>query len=173
MVPITNALSEANEKKLDLVEVAPLGKPVVCKLLDYGRFSYREKKRRNEARSKQRQIITKMVKFRPNTFEGDYQVKLKRINHFLQNGDKVKVVMQFKGREINHLKQGFTLFQRIADESSEFGFIDAKASAEGRLIHMLIAPSVIQPAKDKVKVNGNKSVKDPDPEDDHELEPAT
>lgn len=140
MLPVEEALAKASERNLDLVEVAPHGRPVVCKLLDYGRYSYHEKKKRNEARTKQRQTSTKMVKFRPNTFEGDYKVKMQRIRRFLGAGDKVKVVMQFKGREIIHAQHGFQLFRRIADEIADAGSVDAKPSAEGRFIHMVLAP---------------------------------
>ena len=143
VIPVEQALELATNKNLDLVEVAPNGKPVVCKLLDYGRYSYHEKKKRNEARTKQRQTTTKMVKFRPNTFEGDYNVKMQKIRRFLGMGDKVKVVMQFKGREIIHLQHGFTLFNRISEEiagEGGEGLVDSKPAAEGRFIHMMLAP---------------------------------
>ena len=141
VIPVEEALEMASDKNLDLVEVAsPTGKHMVCKLLDYGRYSYHEKKRRNEARTKQRQATTKMIKFRPNTFEGDYKVKLQKIRRFLSAGDKVKVVMQFKGREIIHSQHGFLLFNKLAEELSDAGTVDAKPAAENRYIQMVLAP---------------------------------
>lgn len=154
-MPVEQALEIASEKSLDLVEVAPNGKPVVCKLLDYGRYSYHEKKKRNEAKTKQRQTTIKMVKFRPNTFEGDYKVKMQKIRRFLGAGDKVKVVMQFKGREIIHSQQGFALFNRIAEEIAEDGTVDAHPTAEGRFINMVLAPiPESKRAKPTQKING-------------------
>ena len=143
VVPIEEALGLATDKNLDLVEVAPNGIPVVCKLLNLGRHNYVEKKKRTVARNKQRQTTTKMVKFRPNTFKGDYDVKLQKIRRFLVLGDKVKVVMQFKGREIIHLQHGFTLFNRISEEiagEGGDGLVDSKPAAEGRFIHMMLSP---------------------------------
>ena len=162
-MPVEKALAQATDKQLDLVEVAPQGNPVVCKLLDYGRFSYQEKKKRNEARSKQRQATTKMVKFRPNTFEGDYRIKMQKIRHFLDEGDKVKVVMQFKGREIIHSQHGFQLFDRIAAELEGQGYVDAKPSAEGRLINMTIMPVLKHkktPSNGAATANGDGSKAD-------------
>ena len=153
VIPTRKAIEIATERKLDLVEVASNGNPVVCKLLDYGHYSYREKKKRNEARSRSRQTGTKMVKFRPNTFEGDYKIKLARIQRFLEAGDKVKVVMQFRGREFIYSENGVAIFNRIAEEVGDFGFVDAQPSSEGRMIHMLLAPTP-QKKRDQAKNNG-------------------
>lgn len=156
-MPTPKAIEIASERKLDLVEVAANGNPVVCKLLDYGRYSYHEKKKRNEARSRSRQTGTKLVKFRPNTFKGDFKVKLGRIRRFLEAGDKVKVVMQFRGREFIYSDNGFAMFARIAEEVGELGFIDAKPSSEGRMIHMMLAPTPgrrREQAKARAEANG-------------------
>lgn len=141
VMPVAKALAMAQERKLDLVEVAPHGKPVVCKLLDYGRHAYREKKKRNEARARQKQTATKMVKFRPNTFKGDYETKVGRIRRFLQQGDKVKVVMMFRGREIIHIQHGFQTFERLLADIAEDGSSDGKPSVEGRFINMMLVPT--------------------------------
>lgn len=140
IINISEALAVANDKKLDLVEIAPNDKPIVCKLLDYGRFAYQKKKKRSENKSRQRGTSTKMVKFRPNTFRGDLQVKLQKIRRFLNDGDKVKVVMQFRGREIIHTQQGFEVFKHLAEELSDCGSIDMAPVAEGKFINMMFAP---------------------------------
>ena len=155
-MPVEEALALAQEKSLDLVEVAPNGKPVVCKMLDYGKYSYHEKKKRTEARAKVRVTTTKMVKFRPNTFEGDYKVKMNRIRKFLGMGDKVKVVMQFRGREIIHAQNGYQLFRRIAGEIEGDGTVDAEPTSEGRFIHMVLAPAA-RAKEPRRPVNGETS----------------
>ena len=137
---ISDALAIASEKQLDLVEVAPKGSPVVCKLLNYGRFAYQEKKKRNVNKTRQRNSTIKMVKFRPNTFKGDRQIKMQKIRRFLEEGDKVKAVMQFRGREIIHTQHGFEVFKQIAAELSDCGVVDLSPTAEGKFINMMLAP---------------------------------
>lgn len=140
IVRIEDALRLAEEKELDLVEVAPHAKPVVCKLMDYGRQCYQEKKKRNEARGKQRHMATKMVKFRPNTFKGDHEVKSNKIRRFLEQGDKVKVVMQFRGRELIHSEKGYRTFRALAEKLADHCSIDLPPTMEGRLINMVLVP---------------------------------
>lgn len=151
VLALEDALALATEKELDLVEVAPQANPVVCRLMDFGRHSYQEKKKRNEARAKQHNVMTKMVKFRPNTFKGDYEVKANKIRHFLEQGDKVKAVMQFRGREIIHAQNGYAVFKRLAEELSDCCTPDAEPTTEGRFIHMILAPL---PARLRAKANG-------------------
>ena len=154
-LPIEEALGMAGEQRLDLVEVAPTNgtRPPVCKLMDYGRHSYQIKKKRTEAKTKHRSTLVKMIKFRPNTYEGDYKVKVDRIRHFIEKGDKVKVVMQFRGREIIYAKNSYDLFNRVAKELSDVASVDSPASSEGRFINMLLAPL---PSRLRKK-NGNGS----------------
>ncbi|MBF2735720.1 MAG: translation initiation factor IF-3 [Betaproteobacteria bacterium AqS2] len=160
VMPVADALAIAQERKLDLVEVAPNGKPIVCKLLDYGRHVYREKKKRNEARSRQKQTATKMVKFRPNTFKGDYATKLGRIRRFLRQGDKVKVVMMFRGREIIHINHGFETFERLLADLAEDGAADSKPAVEGRFIQMTVLP--LPGRRQAAAANGGAAAADED-----------
>lgn len=151
---LEEALALAGEKQLDLVEVAANSEPAVCKLMDYGRHSYKEKKKRTEARSKQRAMMTKMVKFRPNTYKGDYEVKRNRIRRFLSAGDKVKVVMQFRGREIIHAQHGVEMFDNLAGELSDCSTVDAKPSTEGRFLNMVLAPLPTKVREQRAQLNG-------------------
>ena len=130
----------AEEAGLDLVEIAPLAKPPVCRLMDFGKFKYQEAKRAAEAKSKQKQIQVKEVKFRPGTDEGDYQIKLRKMREFLVDGDKIKVNIRFRGREMSHQELGRQMAARIETDLGEDIVIESRPRLEGRQMVMMIAP---------------------------------
>lgn len=148
----------AEEKELDLVEIAPMAKPPVCKLMDYGKFKYREAKKAHEAKLKQKQIQVKEVKFRPGTDEGDYKIKLRNLIKFLEEGDKAKVTLRFRGREMAHQEFGQRLLQRVRDDLEEYGVVEQWPKMEGRQLIMVIAPKKAAPKKEEkgVKPAQNK-----------------
>jgi translation initiation factor IF-3 len=125
---------------VDLVEIAPTATPPVCRLMDYGKFKYQEQKRAHDARLKQKIIQVKEVKFRPGTDEGDYQVKMRNVNRFLEDGDKVKVTLRFRGREMAHQEFGVRLLERIRTELEETAMVEQMPKLEGRQMIMVIAP---------------------------------
>jgi translation initiation factor IF-3 len=130
----------AEEAEVDLVEIAPQAVPPVCRLMDYGKFKYRESKKRHEAKLKQKQIQVKEVKFRPATDEGDYQVKLRNLLRFLEDGDKAKITLRFRGREMAHQEFGLALLKRVEADLSEIGAVEQFPKMEGRQMVMVIAP---------------------------------
>ena len=134
------ALSEARISGLDLVLVAPEAEPPVCKVMDYGKHLFELKKTKAAQRKKQKQIQVKEVKFRPGTEEGDYQVKLRNLKRFLDEGDKAKVSLRFRGREVVHPEIGMDLMARIAEDLNEFGQVEAEPKFEGRQVVMVLAP---------------------------------
>ena len=134
------ALAEARASGLDLVLVAPEAEPPVCKVMDYGKHLFELKKTRAAQRKKQKQIQVKEIKFRPGTEEGDYQVKLRNLKRFLEEGDKAKVSLRFRGREVVHPEIGMTLMNRIAEDLDELGQIEAEPKFEGRQVIMVLAP---------------------------------
>ncbi len=125
---------------LDLVEISPNASPPVCKIMDFGKFKYETQKRESEARKKQKTIDIKEVKFRPNTDTHDYDVKMRNVVKFLNNGDKVKVTLRFRGREMAHLELGRALLERVASDIEEIGKIDNMPKMEGRQMVMMISP---------------------------------
>ena len=131
----------ARAQGLDLVEVAPNVRPPVCRLMDYGKFKYQEQKKAAEAKAKQTVIEIKEVKFRPGTDEGDYQIKMRNIRRFLAEGDKVKVTLRFRGREITHQELGLDLLNRIRDELADAILVEQFPKLEGRQMIMMIAPA--------------------------------
>ncbi len=133
-------LALAEEAGLDLVEISPNANPPVCKIMDYGRFKYEQQKRESEARKKQKTIDIKEVKFRPNTDRHDYDVKMRNVRRFLENGDKVKVTMRFRGREMAHQQLGRDLLERVAADIEELGKVESMPKLEGRQMIMMIAP---------------------------------
>lgn len=139
----------AEEKELDLVEIAPMAKPPVCKLMDYGKFKYREAKKAHEAKLKQKQIQVKEVKFRPGTDEGDYKIKLRNLIKFLEDGDKAKVTLRFRGREMAHQEFGQRLLQRVRDDLEEYGVVEQWPKMEGRQLIMVVAPKKNPAKKDE------------------------
>lgn len=134
------ALRIAQEASLDLVEVAPDANPPVCRLMDYGKFKYRESKKAHEAKLKQKQIQVKEIKIRPATDEGDYQIKLKNLFRFLEEGDKVKVTLRFRGREMAHPELGRAVLERIEQDIEGKGIIEQRPKLEGRQMVMVVAP---------------------------------
>jgi translation initiation factor IF-3 len=140
IVPIAEARAAAEAAKLDLVLIAPEADPKVCKIMDYGKHIFDLKKQKAANKKKQRRIHVKEVKFRPGTEEGDYQVKLRNLSRFLEDGDKAKVSLRFRGRELAHQHLGQELVQRIREDLSEFGTVEQEPKMEGRQIVMVLAP---------------------------------
>jgi len=130
----------AQEKGLDLVEISPNAKPPVCKIMNYGKFKYETQKKMKAARSKQKIVETKEIKVRPTIADGDYNVKLRNARKFLENGDKVRVSLQFKGREITHNEVGFAVIRRFKDDLEDLVKVEVHPKLEGRQIFMIVAP---------------------------------
>ena len=135
-----DAIAEADAQGLDLVEVSPNTDPPVCKILDYGKFKYEAQKKKNEAKKKQKTIEVKEIKLRPNIDEHDYQVKMRNVQKFLDEGDKVKVTMRFRGREMAHQELGVNVLNRVRDDTEDVAKIEAFPKLEGRQMIMVIAP---------------------------------
>lgn len=135
-----DALERAEEAELDLVEIAPTAQPPVCKLMDYGKFKYQESKKKHEAKLKQKQIQVKEVKFRPGTDDGDYNVKLRNLIRFLTDGDKAKITLRFRGREMAHQDIGLALLKRVEADLIEVGTVEQFPKLEGRQMVMMIGP---------------------------------
>lgn len=140
VVPFSQALEMAGEAEVDLVEISPVAVPPVCRLMDYGKFKYRESKKRHEAKLKQKQIQIKEIKFRPGTDEGDYQVKLRSLIRFLQEGDKTKITLRFRGREMTHQELGLALLKRVEADLTEHGVVEQFPKMEGRQMVMVLSP---------------------------------
>ncbi|HYL89230.1 MAG TPA: translation initiation factor IF-3 [Burkholderiales bacterium] len=138
--PVMEALRLAEEANVDLVEIAPLAVPPVCKLMDYGKFRYREQKKAHEAKLKQKQIQVKEIKFRPGTDEGDYKIKLQKLIDFLNEGDKAKVTLRFRGREMAHKEFGERLLERVRKDLDAVGLVEQFPKLEGRQMVMVLAP---------------------------------
>jgi len=155
IVAIADALRLAEERDVDLVEIAPLAKPPVCKLMDYGKFRYREQKKAHEAKLKQKQIQVKEIKFRPGTDEGDYQVKLGKLVQFLKEGDKAKVTLRFRGREMAHQEFGLRILERVKADLDELGVVEQFPRLEGRQMVMVLSPKKkVLPVKAKKSAGG-------------------
>ena len=140
IVSLQDALRMAGEHDVDLVEIAPTAQPPVCRLMDYGKFKYQEQKKAAEAKSKQKVIEVKEVKFRPGTDDGDYNIKLRNIRRFLEEGDKCKITLRFRGREITHQEIGMALLQRLRDDLGDTIVVEQFPKLEGRQMIMMIAP---------------------------------
>ena len=153
VLPIDQALARAQEEGMDLVEVSPLAKPPVCKIMDYGKFKYLEKKKQSEAKKKQVVVQLKEVKFRPRTEEHDYEVKLKKIREFLGEANKARVTVMFRGRELSHRELGHKVLQRIIEDMKEMAVIEAVPRMEGRQMFMILAPNpkMLQSQRDRAK----------------------
>ncbi len=149
--PVLEALRLAEEANVDLVEIAPLANPPVCKLMDYGKFRYREQKKEHEAKRKQKQIQVKEIKFRPGTDEGDYKIKLQKLIDFLNEGDKAKVTLRFRGREMAHKEFGERLLDRVRKDLDAVGVVEQFPKLEGRQMVMVLAPKRKTPATGKEK----------------------
>jgi translation initiation factor IF-3 len=140
VVSIMEALRMAGELDVDLVEIAATAIPPVCRLMDYGKFKYQEQKKAAEAKAKQTVIEIKEIKFRPGTDDGDYNIKMRNIRRFLAEGDKCKITLRFRGREITHQELGMALLNRIRDELGELILVEQFPKLEGRQMIMMIAP---------------------------------
>ncbi|BDX20242.1 MAG TPA: translation initiation factor IF-3 [Pseudomonas sp.] len=140
IVSIQEALAAAEEVKLDLVEISPDAAPPVCRIMDYGKHIFEKKKQQAAARKNQKQIQIKEIKFRPGTEEGDYQVKLRNLIRFLSDGDKAKVSLRFRGREMAHQELGMELLKRVETDLAEYGTVEQHPKMEGRQLMMVIAP---------------------------------
>ena len=139
VVDVREALRLAAEAETDLVEIAPNAAPPVCKIMDYGKFRFQEQKKAHEAKMKQKVVDVKEVKFRPQTDENDYQVKMRNIKRFLEDGDKVKVTLRFRGREMAHQEFGMQLLIRVRDEVAESSTVEAMPKLEGRQMIMVLS----------------------------------
>jgi translation initiation factor IF-3 len=140
IVSLAEAFRMAEEADVDLVEIAPTAVPPVCRLMDYGKFKYQEQKRAHDARLKQKIIQVKEVKFRPGTDEGDYLVKMRNVKRFLEDGDKAKITLRFRGREMAHQEFGVRLLDRIRTELEDVAMVEQMPKLEGRQMIMVIAP---------------------------------
>ncbi|SMN10962.1 Translation initiation factor 3 [uncultured Candidatus Thioglobus sp.] len=140
IIMLSDALSMAEKVELDLVEIVPTEDPPVCRIMDYGKFVFAQSKKKNSAKKKQKQIQTKEIKIRPGTDHGDYQIKLRNIKRFLQQGDKVKVTLRFRGREIAHQGLGVQMLDRIKGDVAELAEVEQLPKMEGRQMVMVIMP---------------------------------
>jgi translation initiation factor IF-3 len=140
IIDLELAKERASQESLDLVEIVPNADPPVCRLMDYGRFRFDQKKKQAEARKKQKQVQVKEVKFRPGTDIGDYQVKLRNLTRFLNDGDKTKVTMRFRGREHAHRELGLDLLRRVESDLAEISVVEQQPQMEGRQMVMVLGP---------------------------------
>jgi translation initiation factor IF-3 len=141
IMSVRAALQMAEEAGVDLVEIAPMAKPPVCRVMDYGKFKYQEQKRAHEAKLKQKQVQVKEIKLRPGTDENDYQIKLRNMTRFLEEEDKVKVTLRFRGREMAHQEFGMRQLERIKADLEAVGQVEQMPKMEGRQMIMIIAPA--------------------------------
>lgn len=140
IVKLAHANELAEEAGVDLVEIAPTAQPPVCRLMDYGKFRYQESKRKHDAKLKQKQVQIKEIKFRPNTDEGDYRIKLRNLINFLNDGDKVKVTLRFRGREMAHQEFGVRILERVRDDLESYATVEQFPKMEGRQMVMVLSP---------------------------------
>jgi len=144
IMSLEDALKEAQKRQLDLVEIAPTAKPPVCRIMDYGKYRYEQQKRDKDTRKKQKVVNIKEVKLRPKIEEHDFNVKLKNTLKFLQEGDKVKMTIMFRGRELVHVELGKRLLDRMAEEIKDIAIIEREAKLEGRNMIMIVAPKQVK-----------------------------
>ena len=140
IMSLRDALAQAQDRQLDLVEIAPNAKPPVCRIMDYGKYRYEQQKRDKDTRKKQKIVNVKEVKLRPKIEEHDFQVKLKNALKFLSDGDKVKITIMFRGRELAHVDLGKKVLDRMADELKEIAVVEREAKLEGRNMILIVAP---------------------------------
>ena len=140
IVSSSEALRLAGEAELDLVEISPLADPPVCRIMDFGKFKYAESKKQHEAKLKQKQVQVKEIKFRPGTDEGDYNIKLRNLIKFLADGDKTKITLRFRGREMAHQEIGMRLIERVRGDLEEFAVVEQFPKMEGRQMVMVLSP---------------------------------
>ena len=141
VVSLKEAMSMAEEQDVDLVEISPIAKPPVCKLMDFGKYKYEQSKKRDEAKKKQKQVQIKEIKFRPGTDDGDYNIKMRKVREFLADGDKVKITLRFRGREMAHQQIGAQLLERVKTDVAEEAQIESFPKLEGRQMVMMLAPT--------------------------------
>jgi translation initiation factor IF-3 len=156
IMPVQEALRSAEAAALDLVEVAPNAEPPVCRIMDYGKFVFEQNKKAQSARRKQKQIQVKEIKFRPGTDEGDYKIKLQKLIDFLDEGDKAKVTLRFRGREMAHKEFGERLLERVRKDLDAVGVVEQFPKLEGRQMVMVLAPKKKGPPAPKAKVEKAK-----------------
>ena len=140
IVSFAEAVAQAETAQLDLVEIAPTAKPPVCRIMDFGKFKYREAKKAHEAKLKQKQIQVKEIKFRPGTDDGDYNIKVRNLKRFLEDGDKTKITLRFRGREMAHQELGMELLKRVQVDLAEVGQVEQFPKMEGRQMIMVVSP---------------------------------
>ncbi|MFA9420399.1 MAG: translation initiation factor IF-3 [Gammaproteobacteria bacterium] len=140
IMTLEEAKKLAEEAKLDLVELVPDAEPPVCRLMDYGKFRFQQKKKLHDQRKKQRQVQIKEIKFRPGTEDGDYQVKVRKLTEFIEIGDRCKVTVRFRGREMAHMELGTMLLKRVEEDMKEVATVDQYPQSEGRQMTMLLVP---------------------------------
>ena len=140
VMSVPAAIELAKDEGLDLVEVAPTADPPVCRIMDFGKYLFEQNKKAQSARRKQKQVHVKEIKFRPGTEEGDYQVKLRKLIEFLEQGDKTKVTLRFRGREMAHQELGANLLARVRDDLAEYGVVEQMPQMEGRQMIMVMSP---------------------------------
>jgi len=159
VLPIEQALARAQELGMDLVEVSPMAKPPVCKIMDYGKFKYLEKKKQNEAKKKQVVVQLKEVKLRPRTEEHDYSTKLKKVREFLEEANKARITVMFRGREMSHRELGQKVLQRVIEDLRETAVIESAPRMEGRQMFMILAPNprMLQAQRDRAKAMAEKA----------------
>jgi len=138
IMSLTEAFAKAEEADIDLVEIAPNAEPPVCRLMDYGKFKYAESKKQHEVKLKQKQVSIKEVKFRPGTDDGDYAIKVRNIIRFIQDGDKAKITLRFRGREITHQEFGLALLRRVEAETKDVAVVEQFPKMEGRQMVMVL-----------------------------------
>jgi len=159
VLTIEQALAKAQELGMDLVEVSPMAKPPVCKIMDYGKFKYLEKKKQNEAKKKQVVVQLKEVKLRPRTEEHDYATKLKKVREFLEESNKARITVMFRGREMSHRELGQKVLQRVIDDLREVAVIESAPRMEGRQMFMILAPNprMLQAQRDRARAMAEKA----------------
>ena len=153
VLPVEQALARAQELGMDLVEVSPMAKPPICKIMDYGKFKYLEKKKQNEAKKKQVVVQLKEVKLRPRTEEHDYTTKLKKVREFLEESNKARITVMFRGREMSHRELGQKVLQRVIEDLRDVAVIESAPRFEGRQMFMILAPNprMLQASRDRAK----------------------
>ena len=140
IVALAEAFAKAEEADIDLVEIAPNAVPPVCRLMDYGKFKYAESKKQHEVKLKQKQVQVKEIKFRPGTDDGDYAIKVRNIIRFIEDGDKAKITLRFRGREITHQEFGLALLRRVEADTKEVAVVEQFPKMEGRQMVMVLGP---------------------------------
>ncbi len=140
VMPLEAAIDIAKEGGLDLVEVSPMAEPPVCRVMDFGKYLFEQNKKAQSAKRKQKQVHVKEIKFRPGTEEGDYQVKLRKLVDFLESGDKTKVTLRFRGREMAHQELGANLLARVREDLDDIAMVEQMPQMEGRQMIMVMAP---------------------------------